>query len=65
MPNAYKDEPAMLSERDLEHIAFAAGNRADYISVPFVRSAADMRQVRTQHSVSLGVGGSWECCVDR
>jgi hypothetical protein len=44
-----------LLPRDLEDLKLAADYSADYVSVPFVRSAADVQQVRACASRSACV----------
>ncbi|KAI8465728.1 MAG: pyruvate kinase [Monoraphidium minutum] len=46
LPRAHKGGPQSLSPRDLEDLRLAVDYSADYVSVPFVRSAADLQQVR-------------------
>jgi len=40
-----RHEPVLLSARDREDIRMAAANQVTYVSVPFVRTAADVLEV--------------------
>jgi pyruvate kinase len=50
---AFKHEEAVLSARDKVDIRFAAQNQVTFVSVPFVRSSADVLAV----SVAAAAGG--------
>lgn len=59
-----RHEPVLLSARDREDIRLAAANQVTYVSVPFVRTAADVLEVRRGGGWGmLGRGGSasWGC----
>ena len=46
VPHAYEGQEAALSARDIADLKFAAANHVDYVTVPFVRSGADVKAVR-------------------
>lgn len=60
----------LLSARDREDIRLAAANQATYVSVPFVRTAADVLEVRRgggeRGMLGRGAtsGGCTELCAD-
>ncbi|GBF99836.1 pyruvate kinase [Raphidocelis subcapitata] len=56
LPRAHKGGPRSLSPRDIEDLRLAVEFSADYVSVPFVRGAADLEQVR---SVLDEAGAPW------
>lgn len=51
----------LLSARDREDIRLAAANQVTYVSVPFVRTAADVLEVRRGSVCVCMWGGSWAC----
>lgn len=51
--HAYRHEATALSRRDRADVAFAATNRVAYLSVPFVRRAQDVLEVRRRPLLDL------------
>lgn len=52
-----RHEPVLLSARDREDIRMAAANQVTFVSIPFVRTAADVLEVREGVGLVLAAMG--------